>query len=251
MPNAASTEIEGLRAAHDRLTAAYVGVHRAAEKSRLVRPIVDEHLRRRTRTLHDAYLHAAETVFPQEADQQWLTKEADALQRLESTFRWRWALNQVAGGANMVFGLPGVIGLLSATGISASAIALLNGCLCQLVSLVPLWASLAVFVTFSSAFFDKRKLFLATDAGVKNGVYGAEDEVFKALGIEKEPERAVDLNGWLLITAIWVVAILVEEAATSRHLFYNSRDWLFWVCLGVAVVMSVVSFFRARRRKPA
>ena len=244
MSIAAASDIEDLKRANDRLTAAYVKVHRAAGKEKLARPLLDDHLRRQTQALRDAYLHAAETVYPLRADQEWLTQEADALQRLETTFRWRWGVGRVAGGATMVFGIPGVIGLLSATGISASALALLNECLCQLISVVPTFVSIAIYLTFCSAFSEKQKLLRDTDTGLKDGIYGAEDAVFGALHVDKERERPVDLQGWLLITGVWILALLFQEAAKSRYIISDSRTLLFLLFLGGAVTMASVSLYR-------
>lgn len=243
--------VDELKDAHVRLTESYIKVHKQASKERLARPIVDDHLRRRTQALHDAYLHAARTLFKHDSDQAWLIKEAATLQELESTFRWRWKLKGVATGASTVFGIPGLFGLVTATGGSAVLLSLLNACLCRLIFAAPVFASVTIYLTFSDAFFDKRKLFLRAETGVDDGIYGAEDDVFSALGLEKEPERPVDVHGWLLTAVIWALAILVENAATSRHLFYNSRAWLFWVFLLGALIMTVASFIRARRRKPA
>jgi len=243
-------DITRLQQAHERLTSAYVEVHRQAETDRWVRPIADDHLRRRTRALHDAYLHAAATTFRSEGDQKWLVDEAEALQRLESTFRSRRNLGRLVGGANMVIGLPGVLWLLSITGVSAGALALLDSCLCHLIGLVPWIATLTIVFTLCVAFFRKRSIFKAADTGAEGGVYGVENEVFGALGIEKEREPPVDLHGWALITVIWIVATVIEVTASGR-LYETSREWLFWTLLVLAAGITVVTYFSARLRQPA
>jgi hypothetical protein len=245
-----SGDIAPLKRAHERLTAAYVEVHKQAAGDRLMRPVVDDHLRRRVRALHDAYLHAAETTFRSVGDREWLRDEAERLLRLETTFRSQRNLGRALGSASMVFGLPGVVGLLSITGVTAGALALLNRCLCQLIGLVPLFASIVILLVFCLAFWNKRKLFREANTGTTGGVYGAEDDVFRAVGVDKEREPAVDLHGWLLITVIWAVATVIERTA-SGHLYGTSRGWLFWVLLGGAALMSVGTFVSSRIRQPA
>jgi hypothetical protein len=245
-----SPRFEELKEGHDRLTSAFVEVHRAAAHTRLARPIVDGHLRRRTRTLHDAYLQAAETTFEGVSEQEWLSHEADALEKLESTFRWRWATDKLTGGVTSAFGFPGVAWLLSVTGVTAGLLSVFNSCLCHLLVAVPVFASFALYLTFYRGFFDKRKIFREASTGVEGGVYGAEDDVFGALGEEKTRERQFDVICWALITLMWALAVAITEIAIAHHNFQNHLHRLLWPYPLVAALITLGVYYGARKRKP-
>lgn len=246
-----SQEFHQLQEAHDGLTAAYVYAHNEAGEKFWARAVVDDHLRRRLKALRDAFIQARETKFRSESQQKWLEQQADDLTGLEATFNRRWDTGKYAGGVTAVFGLPGVVAGLSATGVSAAVLAILQACLCHLLVLVPMSFSVALFLTFAQGFYDKRRLFLDADTGVEGGVYGVEDRVFFLLGAHKGRERQLDVIGWFLITVVWAAAAIIEESAIRKGLFLNPFHWLLGLYAGLAAIIAVAVALHSRGRVPA
>lgn len=172
------------------------------------------------------------------------------MERLEETFRSRRNLGRYLTSVNFVVGLPGVVSFLSLGGITAAALTLLNECLCHLVGFVPLVSTVVIIAVYWWAFSSKRTLFQKANTGVEGGIYGAEDQVFKTLGISKDPEPPVDFQGWVLIAAVWGVAAVFEQTADGR-LYSSSRGPILWVYFAVAALIAVGFYFYSRGRTPA
>jgi hypothetical protein len=247
---AGEPELERLRVTHDRLIEAYVSAHRAA-RNILIRPVVDAHLRKGTHALRDAYVQARESTFRFPAAETWLDEEIENLEELEPTFDRRTGASSWLKGVSGVFGFPGVTSVLAVTGVSGAALALFKECLCHLVGVAPLVIMFALIATFIVAYELKRALFLRTPEGAGGGIYGLEDEAFAAADASKPPERKLDVIGWALIPATYVLFGLIGTAAIDKGLFSNDKFGLIWWLAGLTAAVALVMYVRARRRTPS
>jgi hypothetical protein len=240
---------ETLQEAHRRLTRAYVQVHQASSRF-YTRPIVDDHLRRRLGELHDAYIHAAETDFDSPQQARWLHQEATDFKALASTFTGAWRPGKLASSVTSFFNLAPVGILFGITGAGAAALAILQSCLCHLMTWTPLVGTGFLLTGLVFGFQSKRELFVRADTGISHGIYGAEDAVFRALGGRKAHERPIDGIGWLWIATAWLVFAVLGSVAIEEGLFAHKNHWLMYVFAAAGLALAVYAFARARSRRP-
>jgi hypothetical protein len=241
---------EKLQLVYDQLCEAYVIAHQR-DVGVAARPIVDEHLRRGSKALRYALIQARETRFRAPEYRGWLDAEIDALTDLEATFDRRSGAGNWLTSFTTIFGLPGLTSALAATGVTTGVLAILRACLCHLTFLVPLFISIAVFVTFNLGFLRKRQLFLTIPADVDGGVYHLEDEIFAVIGETKARERPLDVLGFLLMTIAFLAASVVGRYAIKHGLFVNKNFFLTYIYAGGLALVTALSYLNARQRTPS
>jgi hypothetical protein len=243
-----------LQTAHQKLTEAYVDVHRRAQltlwRRFFTRPLVDRHIGARLGQIREAYIQATVKTFPSSAQQRWLQERVQQLELLRSTFGRRQGLRGIIELLSNVPGVLGGLGFLGITGAGAAGLQIAHICLCYLSHVVPLVLMAAILQTFVWGFYDKRKLLTSHVSDHSFSVYDAEDGVFRALGEAKPRESQLDVLGWLGAVGVMVATALVFWYGEANYLFFHP-NWpvIFIVTVGLVVITTGV-YSSSRNRNP-
>ncbi len=238
--------IERLEAAHVKLVRAYSAVHGEARRKLALGTLVDSHARRGLRTLGKECTHLAIGAPDSPEQAAWLKEESKRLGEYATTFDRRWLPKFVSSRLFSVWpGIEILFAIVGLSGISGLGVVLSGTCLCQLLVWIPLGLTLVTFAVALFFFDTKRELFVAA------GVYEAEDDIYRALGVEKHREPS--LWGWALamLAAIWLLAAVLEVVGEQNQLFENSGARWYWIYVALLSLGSVAAFAHARKRDPA